>query len=524
MNKLLVSAAVTLLTVALLSSCSDSETVTFSTPETTPTTIELAFLGRFAGGAEGAAEIPAFDGPSKRAFVVNGALGTVDVLDLTNPAAPTKVGTIAVGTLGAGVNSVAVANGIVALAIEATMKQDAGRVALYRASDLTLLGNVAVGALPDMLTFTPDGKTLLVANEGEPNAAYTVDPEGSISIVDVTNPASPTVRTADFRAFNGRETELRGRGVRIYGPNATAAQDFEPEYITVSSDGRTAWVSLQENNAFAVVNVTDARVTDVIPFGFKNHNTPGNGIDASDRDSAINIRNWPVFGMYQPDAIASYTVGSTTYLVTANEGDARDYTGFSEESRVSALTLDPAVFTTAACGGDCKANDRLGRLTVTRSLGSGPNGYNALYALGGRSFSIFDTTGRLVWDSCEDLERRTSALSNVAFNASNSGNTQDDRSDNKGPEPEGVALARFGAKTYAFIGLERVGGVMVYDITNPAAPVYTTYINTRTGATGDLGPEGLVVVPASQSPNGQALLIVGNEVSGTTAIFQINLR
>ncbi len=523
-SRIFATAAAAVATIVLVAACSDSETVTFNTPEATPATIDLTFLGRFAGGAEGAAEIPAFDAASKRAFVVNGALGTVDVLDLTNPTAPAKVGTISVSALGAGVNGVAVSNGIVALAIEATVKQDPGRVALYRASDLTLLGSATVGALPDMVTFTPDGKTVLVANEGEPNAAYTVDPEGSISIVDVTNPASPTVRTADFRAFNGQEAALRARGIRIFGPNASAAQDFEPEYITVSADGRTAWVTLQENNAIAVVDVASARVTDVMPLGFKNHNLAGNGIDASDRDNAINIRNWPVFGMYQPDAIASYTVGTTTYLVTANEGDARDYTGFAEERRVSALTLDPAVFTTELCGGDCKANERLGRLTVTNTLGTGANGHTALYAFGARSFSIWNTNGTLVWDSGEELERRTTALSNVLFNASSSGNTQDDRSDNKGPEPEGIALAKFGAKTFAFIGLERVGGVIVYDITNPAAPIYTTYINTRTAATGDLGPEGLVVVPAAQSPTGQNLLIVGNEISGTTAIFQINLR
>ena len=40
---------------------------------------------------------------------------------------------------------------------------------------------------------------------------------------------------------------------------------------------------------------------------------------------------------------------------------------------------------------------------------------------------------------------------------------------------------------------------------------------------GDLGPEGLVFIPAAQSPNGRPLLVVGNEVSGTTAVLQLNL-
>jgi DNA-binding beta-propeller fold protein YncE len=514
------------LTSLILTACSGGdEQVGFTPIDPTPSTIDMTFLARFNGGAAGAAEIPAFDAGTRRAFVVNGAQGTVDVLDLSRPTAPARVGSINVVGLGAGVNSVAVHNGLVALAIEATVKTDPGLVAFYRANDLSLVSSIRVGALPDMLTFTPDGRFVLVANEGEPNAAYTIDPEGSISIIDVTTPGTPTARTADFKAFNGREDTLRASGVRIFGPRATAAQDFEPEYIAVSPDSKTAWVTLQENNAVAIVNIDTATVSEVVPLGYKNHSLAGNGLDASDRDNAINIRNWPVFGMYQPDAIASYTVGGQTYLITANEGDARDYAGFAEEARVSTLTLDPSVFTATACGGACNAADRLGRLTVTNTLGRNTAGsFGALYAFGSRSFSIWDSRAKLVWDSGEELERRTSALPNAAFNASNDNNNRDDRSDNKGPEPEGVAIARFGNRTFAFIGLERVGGVIVYDVSTPTAPFFVTYINTRDGATGDLGPEGLTIVPATASPTASPLLIVGNEISGTTAIFQINLR
>jgi hypothetical protein len=522
--------------LALLAACTDNTTEP-APAEPTPTSFTLERIGGFEGGSIGAAEIVAYDSASRRLFVVNGTAGTVDVLDLTNPATPTRVSTINVSSLGASANGVATARGIVAVAVEASVKTEPGRVALYRASDLQLLGSAIVGALPDMVTFTPDGRTVLVANEGEPNDSYAIDPEGSVSIVNVTNPASPTVRTAGFASFNGQEAALRAQGIRIYGPNATAARDFEPEYIAVSEDGRTAWVTLQENNAIATVDITAGAVTAVRPLGFKNHNIAGNGLDVSDRDNAagtagaLNIRLWPVFGMYQPDAIAAYTVGGQTFLITANEGDAREYLGtpgFVEEARVSAIAaqLNPSVFTDAACGGPCSANSRLGRLTVTRSLGlnATTNQYDALYVLGGRSFSVWNaTSGQQVWDSGDQFEQRTSALSNVNFNASNNNNTLDDRSDNKGPEPEGVVLGRIGTKTFAFIGLERVGGVMVYDVTTPTAPTFVTYANPRTGTTGDNGPEGLTFIPARQSPNGQPLLVVGNETSGTTAIFRLNL-
>lgn len=511
--------------------CSDSAT---SPTGITPGTLTLQKIGEYAGGGVGAAEITAFDPGTKRLFVVNGALGTVDVLDLTDPTAPVRISTISVAQFGAGANSVAVYNGLVAVAVEATVKQQPGTVAFFRASTLAVVSSATVGALPDMVTFTRSGRYLLVANEGEPNATYTDDPEGSISIVDVRNFREPVVRTVSFTSFNGQEAALRTQGIRIYGPSATAARDFEPEYITIDEDDRTAFVTLQENNAVAVIDIEAATVTRLLPLGYKNHRLAGNALDAGDRDGPgntplLNIRNWPVFGMYQPDAIASYRVGGVTYFVTANEGDSRDYSGFNEEARVgaAAVVLNPTIFTDAACNGvPCKSNAALGRLTITTALGRNAvsGQYDSLYVLGARSFSIWNTAGLRVYDSGNDFETRTTALPNVLFNASNEGNALDDRSDNKGPEPEGVVLGTFGTKTFAFIGLERVGGVMVYDVTIPASPTFTTYLNTRSGATGDRGPEGLTFVSADDSPNRKPLLIVGNETSGTTAVLQIDLQ
>lgn len=510
--------------------------------EATPLSLSLEKIGGFNGGAVGAAEITAYDAATQRLFVVNGANGTIDVLDLRDPRSPTRVGTISVGSLGASANSVAVHDGLVAVAVDANPKTNPGVVAFYDARDLRLLSQVAVGALPDMLVFTPDGLTVLVANEGEPSG-YGVpgaaDPEGSVSVITVNRGGTPTVRTADFRAFNTRAAELRTQGVRIFGPGATVAQDLEPEYIALSEDGRTAYVTLQENNALAIVDVATARVLDVRGLGFKDHDVAGAGLDASDEDGGTNtnsgtpsikIRPYPVKGMYLPDAIAAYTVGGETYLVTANEGDARaDWPGFNEETRVRAhcpAGLEPTVFPDAA---NLILDSNLGRLRVTTSPDGSNTGKNAagrcteLYAFGARSFSIWNSGVARVYDSGDQFEQRTQALANVKFNASNDNDTFDSRSPSKGPEPEGVVLGRIGTKTYAFIGLERVGGVMVYDVTDPRTPAFVTYLNTRAGTGGDTGPEGLAFVPAAKSPHGKPLLIVGNEVSGTTAIFQVNL-
>ncbi|MCW5653498.1 choice-of-anchor I family protein [Hydrogenophaga sp.] len=584
------------------------------TPEATPVGLTLEKIGGFSTGQFGvsAAEIPAYDAASKRLFVVNAQLGAVDVLDLSNPAHPVKVSVLdATAVLaGAEINSVAVHDGIVAVAIQAPVKTDPGRMALYRASDLSFISAVTVGALPDMVTFTPDGKTVLVANEGEPSDDYQIDPEGSVSVIDVRNLAAPVVRTAGFAAFNGQAAALRAAGVRIYGPGASVAQDLEPEYITVSADGATAWVTLQENNALAKVDIASATVTDILPLGTKDHGVAGNELDASDTDGkTINIRTWPgVRGMYQPDAMASYTVGGQTYLVTANEGDARAWgednaaywggdatKGFVEEFRVKHLVnkngwasragddlppqlnamaagglLDPATF--GYCGaiaGDpagCRADAALGRLNISWTMGyrTNPDGspmmfnaagaqdpagnrlmYDQLYAYGARSFSIWNASGALVWDSGAAIEKflasadcklgrdRSIPCADFFNSGHDEGNAKDSRSDAKGPEPEGLALGKIGDKTFAFIGLERMGGVLVYDISNPASPVFMDYLNTRDewltnppdlATAGDLGPEGLVFIPAKDSPNGKPLLVVGNEVSGTTAVLQLNLR
>jgi hypothetical protein len=511
--------------------------------------LSLTPIGTYTTGLfnEGAAEIPDFDPASQRLFVVNGGDETIDILDLSDPTDPTLWGTIEIGSLfsnnkiAASPNSVAISAGVVAVAVERKIddKHIAGIAAFFDAAG-SLLGWVEIGFLPDMVTFTPDGKKALFANEGEPNQSYKSDPEGSVSIVDVQGLLNGKglkpgdVKQANFKAFNNAKADLIAAGIRIFGPNATVAQDLEPEYIVVSADSSTAYVTLQENNAVAVVDIATAKVLEILPLGVKDFSLAGNGLDASDRDSAISITNWPVLGFYMPDALARFEAGGTNYLVTANEGDARDYDAFSEEARVSRLLLDLTAFPNAT---NLQKNAQIGRLTVTTANGDtdGDGDYDKLYTFGGRSFSIWrvEANGSLtqVFDSGDALEQITADAFPDYFNSTNDENdTFDNRSDNKGPEPEGVTVGEIQGVTYAFIGLERIGGIVIYDLTNPLAPEFVTYVNNRdfsgdaeAGTAGDLGPEGLVFIPASESPNGEPLLVVANEVSGSTTIYQITV-
>jgi hypothetical protein len=515
-----------------------------------PAGLQLSFLGRYETGAfdEAAAEIVAFEPELGRVFVVNALDQSVDVLDIADPTDPVLLDTIDVAAiddelaLGAA-NSVAVRDGVLAVAVEADPKTDPGLVAFYDADTLELLGTAEVGALPDMLTFTPDGTRVLVANEGEPDLDYVVDPEGSISIITVPGAFGGTItsQTAGFAAFEADVAELREAGVRLFGPGATVAEDLEPEYIAVSSDSTTAYATLQENNALAVIDIASATVVDVIPLGLKNHNLLGNELDPSDRDNAAgapiaaNLNRWPVFGMYMPDAIAAYEVGGETCLVTANEGDVREWGEVVDGARLATLTLDPVAFPNAAL---LQANSALGRLNVSPYTGDtdGDDDIDVIQAIGARSFSIWRAaTGALIYDSGNEFELRLAQRLGSDFNATHTANgSGDSRSDDKGPEPEAIELASIGGSTFAFIGLERTSGILVYDITLPETPRFVSFATSRdfavdfdsdipeeVSAAGDLGPESIDFISAEDSPTGQPLLVLGNEVSGTTAIFSV---
>lgn len=217
------------------------------------------------------------------------------------------------------------------------------------------------------------------------------------------------------------------------------------------------------------------------------------------------------------------------YLVTVNEGNARAYIGFNEEVRLgsNSYQLDPTEFPNATA---LKANTALGRLTVSNASGDLDNDgqFDQIHVFGARSFSIWNGNGELVFDSGDQIERIVAATYPECFNSNNAENNFDSRSDNKGPEPEGLTLGVIGGRTYAFVGWERQGGAMIFDVSTPDRSTFVQYVNNRSfsGDTvgPDSGPEIVLFVPANQSLTGRALLFLANEITGTVSIYEAGWR
>jgi hypothetical protein len=564
-----------------------------------PRALNVEVVGRFATGIYGksAAEIVQFHKTSNSAFAINGASNQIEVISLTN-LSTTEVGNptadeslssnaftfplsvtvknaagVEKNMLLGAVNSIAIKDDLLAIAVEGEVKQDHGAILFYSlnySGEGTFIKAVEAGALPDMVTFTPDGKRVLVANEGEPNTDYSNDPEGSISVISVVDmlPAdvSTTINLGSDMVFSDdnlspedldsdakRLAILSKAGVKFAGPiGNTVAKDLEPEYITTSSNSEIAYVSLQENNAIGIINLIDLTI-EVKALGYKDWGKYQ--LDFTNKDEIPEFKSIQgLYGMYQPDTIASYTWNNSTFIVSANEGDARDYDGFSEEVRVKDIIdtdeLNQTLSTELQSQYDQSGGKNyLGRLKVTTVLGDkDQNGeFEKLFSYGARSFSIWDENVNLVFDSGDDFGKISSAILGNDFNAAHTENKGDNRSDDKGGEPEAIDVGEIEGRTYAFISQERAGDLFVYDITNPFNTAFVTHYNnrdftvdyemdddladpcdnnegmdcTQANIAGDLGPESIKFVSASDSPTNNPLLIIGNEVSGTVTVYQV---
>ena len=445
--------------------------------------------------------------------------------------------------------SISLSRNLLAIAWAAQERTALGKLELYRVpkrleDQPCPIVSYPAGFLPDMVTFSPDGRWLLSANEGEPSDNYAIDPEGSITAIDLAPGIDAgQVHQLSFQRFNSQRESLRAVGVRIFGPSqkhsdkqATVAEDLEPEYIAVSADSNRAWVSLQENNAIAEIELLQPRITTLHPLGEKSYQAGSPaivngmaGFDASDSDGGTHIQQWPVSGMPQPDSIAALHADGVDYLLSVNEGDPRKYTGFEECCAVGKLSSNGLPLDEQLRDNFPLKDSQLGRLQVSTAIGDqdGDGDLDRLYCFGSRSFSVFHSPAQgpieLVFDSGHDFERITAQSDPERYNADSVPDSRPDvRSPKRGPEPEGLAIGNVGARQIAAIGLERAGGVMLYDISSPATPVFLKYLPPyRDEGTMDCAPEGLLLIPEDDSPVGKALLVVCYEKSHTVTAYSL---
>ncbi|MCD8046166.1 MAG: Ig-like domain-containing protein [Clostridiales bacterium] len=505
--------------------------------------VDLTKLGSYVSGVSdadgGVTEIISYDSANNTAWSVNGKTGMLEIIDLktlTCDLSDADTDNLTAEELDVkslmaeaypdffygDMTSVSINSdlGIAAVALQAEGYADNGYVALIDTISRELLTAIEVGCQPDMVCFTPDGTKILSANEGEPREGYgsgTTDPLGSVSIItlDTDNLSASAVKTVDFTAYDSQREALVSAGV-ILAKGVSVSADLEPEYIAATDT--TAYVVLQEANAIAVLDLDSGAFTGIYSLGYKDLSMEANAIDLID-DGDYVAKTYPdAIVAYMPDGISIYTVGGQTYILTANEGDSREWGSYSNESKTTLTASD----------GSTAEKVRTINADVTDGL---PSGKTVLF--GGRSFSIYQvSSGGLtqVYDSANDFEKNTAKYVASYFNCSNDDNDYDSRSQKKGPEPETVTVGTVGSRTYAFIALERVGGIMMYDITDPSNAYFVNYINSRdyledpsSGASlsSDISPEGLYFISAEASVSGTPILLTAFEVSGTVAAYAV---
>ncbi|WP_409274871.1 choice-of-anchor I family protein [Neobacillus sp. SCS-31] len=515
-----------------------------------PTSMEVKKIAGYNMGMTnedgGVAEIVKYNADNKKFYVINGAGQTIDIVSLKklkkssgeeqqlqkeksiNIADAVNTDQFTYGDVTS--LDIDTSRNVVVAAVQEADYTKNGKIIVMN-YDGKILKTYDAGVQPDMVKLTDNGKYILSADEGEPRAGLEQeDPEGSVTIVEVKTGKVTKVKFKDENVIDD-DVHIRNNGTK-----ADAVKDFEPEYIAVSKDGKKAYVTLQENNAIATIDIKAGKVLSVKSLGYKDHSIPGNELDAA-RNGKIELERLPILGAYMPDSVAYVKIDGVDYLVTANEGDATEWP--EEDSTFvnvadfkdvkDTIEFDSSLFKGMTAEEAQAAFDKLKNSAGYQKLEVlTDRGNDAIYTLGGRSFSIWKAdTMELVYDSGSDFETITSQRFPDVFNWSNDDDEFEKRSTKKGPEPEDVKIGKIGNDVYAFIGLERIGGVMAYNISNPEKAQFANYFNSRDfskAIAGDVSPEGLEFIDANSSPTKKPLVLVGNEVSGTVSVNEIQIE
>lgn len=478
----------------------------------------------------GATKYISFDHTVQQLYSINqGALG-FDIIDYSDVFKPNVKQTVDVSSFMNHIRSIETSGGDVFVAGDGSSPQLPGKLLIYNSNGV-YRKQLSLGVTPDRMKFSPDDITLIIANEGIPDSAYSTDPPGTINVINTSAGVNfitqADVKTVDFTLL---DTVAYDSLIHVYdNAGQSPSQDLEPEAIAITSNGQKAIIAIQENNALAVIDIQTASLDEVLGMGYRDYNLEG--LDASDLSKNINIdTHQRLYGIHQPSDIEAFNHMGAEYVLTANQGAPREYAGYDETVRVKNQPVDPSKFSNLS---SLLEDTILGRLRVTSAFGdhNGDFLHDSLLAFGSRSISIWDSTGTEVWNSGDYIPQVIALLHAANFSSSAVDNSSyKTRSDDMGIEPSTIAVGEIDGKRYAFVGLYQMGGIFIYDITDPLNPVFELYELNRDFSfpasdpmAGDLGPTDLEFVPATKTNLGIALLFVANEVSGSISVYQAGI-
>jgi hypothetical protein len=440
------------------------------------------------------AEINAFD-PGSGYIFVSGEAG-VDVLTTGG----TYVRTLRLSATNDPATNVAVKNGVVAVG---GFVGTEGRIRFFDAATGTQIGtDVTVGTTPDQMTFTPDGKKLVVAIEGDPEVG---GGPGQIAIVDM---ATKSVNALGFGDFADNETAYRGNGA-LFRPGVPFADDIEPEFVTITPDGKKAIVTLQENNMIAIVDLSTETISELIPLGLKDPTKPNSFFTHRQTSSNLTPTSLGLVGvsaLWQPDGIAAFDHGGITYIALANEGE--------NLGNNRSMALDPSKVPAATVTALQDIEGRVTPQTFWHLDTTNDGRADTIAYSGGRSVSIRTLDGTLVWDSGNQIEQMVNTLGLLGANS--------DRRTRLSIEPENLVVGMIGGQRWLFAGIERGLSIAAWNISNPNNPLFAGLIYDLSQGNAFAQFEGLTFIHASESWDGKTYLVASAENQGWTHLFQLN--
>jgi hypothetical protein len=266
------------------------------------------------------AEIVAATADGSTLLYTDSAAEEVGFVDISNPASPAEITTLAVA--GEPTSVAVTPDGLWALVV---VHGTTDLVAVIDLGDRSIETTIPLGGQPDSIAISTDGRFAAIAIENERDedvngGAMPQAPAGFLTIVDLLG--SP-------QNWTTREVSLSGIADRF-------PSDPEPEFVDINSANQVA-VTLQENNHIVIVDLASGQIITDWSAGSTTH-----AADTAD-DGQVRFDDVLVQARREPDAIA-WTPGDK--LVTANEGDydldlgagefvgGRDFTIFSSDGTV----------------------------------------------------------------------------------------------------------------------------------------------------------------------------------------------